>query len=220
MSTAQTAKEAYRRYQTALASDCLVQSAWHSQANDGRQLACALGVIGDDVKSAKDCPAQIMPRWLAQMTVWFFDGQKEDDALDWGLRFYEQIARLNGTVPFSVIHDWQANFVGPLAIEVSEKRGRKVEAHVALKVMQEQALAGKKFTADEWHPVLKAAFFDAYANANAYAYANAYANANANAYADADAYAYAYYAKQEAIKRLADGMIECLARVPTLASAS
>ncbi len=46
----------------------------------------------------------------------------------------------------------------------------------------------------------------AYANANAYADANANANANAYAYANADA-------KKLAVKRLADGMVECLARV-------
>ena len=44
-------------------------------------------------------------------------------------------------------------------------------------------------------------------------YADAYANANA--YADADAYA---YARKSAIKRLAFGMVECLARVPASAA--
>ena len=252
---AQTAAEAYSRYQAALAEDTLVQRTWHHTAEDGRQLACALGVIGADINSASACPAQIMPRWLAQMTVWMFDAQKIEDALPWGSKFYAEIARLNGVVPFSVIHDWQANVVGPLAIEASKKRGRKAETHEALAAMQAEALTGKKFTADEWRPVLKAAFFDAdanaaaYANADAYAYANAdadadayadayadadanayayayayanayanvdaYANADAYAYANANADAYAYaYAKQSAVKRLADGLVECLARVP------
>ena len=224
---AQTAAEAYARYQAALASHSLVQGQWQTKADDGRQLACALGVIGN-IHSAGECPAQIMPRWLAQMTVWLFDGQKADDAFAWGERFYAEIARLNGAVPFSVIHDWQANIVGPLAIEVAEKRKRNVEAHKALQAMQAAALAGKKFTADEWRPVLKAAFIDAYAyaDANADAYANADADANAYADANANAYAYAYAdanadayadadAKSAAVKRLADGMVECLARVPT-----
>ena len=221
-SVAQTGTEALARYRSALDDGRLIQSRWHSIDDDGRDLACALGVIGAQVGSPKDCPAQIMPRWLAKMVPWFFDNQSKDEAFAWGLRFYEQIARLSGNIPFSVIHDWQANVVGPLAIDLATKRKRDVEAHRKLQTMQQEALAGKKFSADEWRPVLKAAFKDSYANADAYAYAyayadayanadaDAYADANANAYADADAYTYAY---ADAIKRFADGIIDCLARV-------
>jgi len=241
--TAATAAEALDRYEAFLSHDAIVQRMWHGSDANGRELACGLGVIGPAVSSPRDCPAAIMPRWLAQMVPWLFDGQSKADALAWGSRFYSELARLNGSVPFSVIHDWQSNIVGPLAIEVSTKRCRKVETHEALKAMHADALAGKSFTADEWRPVLKAAFFDAdayaYANADAYAYANAYANAyayadadayadayaNAYAYAYADAYAYAYAdayayanAKKQAVKRLADGLVDCMARVTTEAA--
>ncbi len=197
MTTALTAAEAFDRYQYAFEHDALTQGIWHKEF-EGRHLACGLGVLGDEVTSPGKCPAQVMPRGLARQMVWFFDGQQFDDAKAWGLRFYAEIKRLNGAVPFSVIHDWQANVVGPLAIEVATKRKRNVAAHEALQKMQIEALAGKKFTAEEWHPVLKAAFFDAYADAYA----------DANSYADADA-------QGAAVKRLADGMIECLARVPS-----
>ena len=203
--TAQTAAEAFARYRDAFDHDLLIQAGWHSTDDDGRQLACALGVLGSKIDGAEKCPAAIMPRWLAQMVPWFFDNQGFADAKAWGLRFYAELDRLKGVVPFSVVHDWQANVVGPLAIEVATKRKRDVAAHEALAAMQREALAGKKFTADEWRPVLKAAFRDANAYANAYAYA--YANANAYAGAGADA------AKRAAIKRLADGMVECLSRV-------
>jgi hypothetical protein len=202
--TAQEALEAYKQY---FNEDRLVQAAWHKE-QDGRKLACGLGVLGDDVSSPRDCPAQIMPRWLAQMVPWFFDSQDADQAKAWGLAFYEQLARIGGNVPFSVIHDWQASVVGPMAIEIAEKNGRYATVHKALVEMQFAALTGKKFTADEWRPTLKAAFLDiyllkygadvyadVYANANANVYANVYAyanvNANANVYADvyADAYA-------------------------------
>ena len=191
LSLVTTPEEAFERYRSFLDNDQLVQANWHSES-DGRDLACALGVLGSEVSSPRDCPAQIMPRWLAQMVPSFFDNQKKEDALSWGLAFYEQIARLNGTAPFSVIHDWQANVVGPYAIELAEKQGRDVSVHKALAEMQFAALTGKKVTADEWRPVLKSAFKDIYlwchrANADAYANANAYADANANA----DAYAYA-----------------------------
>ncbi|WP_313454668.1 hypothetical protein, partial [Brevundimonas sp.] len=174
----ETAAQAFDRYQAFLAEGRLIQGGWHHE-QDGRQLACALGVLGQEVSSSRDCPAQIMPRWLAQMVPWFFDGQTTEDAQQWGLAFYAELSRLNGVVPFSVIHDWHATVVGPIAIETAERRGRKPEVHKALAEMQFAALTGKKFTTDEWRPVLMAAFFDAYA----------YADADANADADADAYA-------------------------------
>src|SRR5580693_7391380 len=116
--TAQTAAEARARYEAAPATHSLAQATWHSTADGGHAVACALGVIGN-INSAKECPAQIMPRWLAQMVVYFFDCQSESDAFAWGSKFYAEIERLNGVVPFSVVHDWQANVVGPLAIEVA-----------------------------------------------------------------------------------------------------
>ena len=210
-----TAAEARDRYAAFLARDGIVQGTWHSTASDGRELACALGVIGPEISSPKDCPAHVMPRWLAQMVPWLFDNQQRKDALDWGSRFYDQIARLEGVVPFSVIHDWQGNVVGDLAIEVATKRNRQVEPHQALKEMHIASLAGKSFTVEEWRPVLKDADADAYADADADAYAYADADADAYVYAYADAYVYAYAdADADAIKRLADGLVDCLARVP------
>ena len=190
-----TAAEALDRYKAFLDEDRLIQGGWH-QEEDGRQLACALGVLGQDVSSSKDCPAQVMPRWLAQMVPWMFDGQTTADAKSWGLPFYAELKRIDGKVPFSVIHDWHAHVVGPIAIETAEKRGRKPEVHKALAEMQFAALTGKKFTAADWRPVLKAAFFDAYAYA--------YAAANAYAYADA---------RQVVMARLASGLVDCLKRV-------
>ena len=222
MSIAATASEAFERYEAALSAGNLVQGAWNTE-KDGRHLACALGVIGDHVGSPRDCPAQIMPRWLAQMVPWFFDRQKAEDAYPWGLAFYAELKRIDGKVPFSVVQDWQASVVTPLAIEVSEKRKRKPETHRTLQALHLRALAGDLAARDEWYAALKPAYSDAYANADANAYANADANAyaNANAFAFAFAFAYAYadanaYANAYAdANALADGMVECLRRVPT-----
>ena len=194
----QTAAEALERYSLFLAEGRLLQSAWHKEV-DGRQLACGLGVLGDAVNDPSQCPANIMPRWLAQMVPWFFDNQKPDDAFAWGAKFYAELKRIDGKVPFSVVHDWQANVVGPLAIEVAELRTRPVEPHQAKIDLHKRALAGDLAKVEEWREKLRPAYANAYANADAYA----------DAYADADA---------KAIKRLADGMVECLARVPADAS--
>jgi hypothetical protein len=234
-----TAQDYATRYKQAFETGTLTQGEFHIE-RDGRQLACALGVIGPDINDAGDCPAQIMPRWLAQMVPAFFDKQKQDAAFLWGLEFTAELARLNGNVPFSVVHDWHANVVCPLGIEAAKKRGSDPSPHKALQALHLRALAGEKISADDWQPVLKCAYANAYANADAnaysYAYANAYAYAYAYAYADADAdadayayaYAYAYasayadayayaYADADAYvwNKLAVGMTECLKRVPT-----
>ena len=213
-----TAQEYADRYLQAFENDALTQGAFHTE-RDGRQLACALGVIGDDVYGPKDCPAQIMPRWLAQMVPAFFDKQREEDAFAWGKDFTAALARIDGNVPFSVVHDWHANVVCLLGIEAAEKRGRDTAPHKALQALHLRALGGEKISADEWRPVLKDAYAYAYAyayaNANAYAYAYAYAYANAYAYAyanananaDANAYANAY---ANAWKRLAEGMVDAI----------
>jgi hypothetical protein len=191
MSMATTAAEYADHYLDAFKTGALRQGVWNSE-QDGRHVACALGVIGENVNSASKCPGTIMPRWLAQMVPTFFDRQKQEDAYQWGVGFTEQLKRIDGKVPFSVVHDWHANTVGQLGIDAAEKRGRDTAPHKALQALHLRALAGEIITADEWCPVLKAAN----ANAYAYAYADAYANANANAW-----------------KLLADGMTAALSRV-------
>ena len=197
-----TAQDYADRYLAAFETGGLTQGHFHTE-RDGRHLACALGVIGDDVDDPSKCPAQIMPRWLAQMVPAFFDKQTEGAAFSWGVDFTAQLARMNGNVPFSVVHDWHANVVCTVGIEWAEKAKRDVSPHKALQDMHLRALAGDKVSADEWRAVLKTA------NADAYAYAYAYANA----YANADAYAYADAKRQEIWTRYAVGMTECLKRV-------
>ena len=86
--------------------------------------------------------------------------------------------------------------------------------------MHAKALAGEKFYNDEWMAVLKPAYTydDTCADTRLYAKARAYADASTYAYTDDDLYAImcadAYMGKQEAVKILADGMVECLSRVP------
>ncbi|MGE3712225.1 MAG: hypothetical protein AB7G35_21470 [Hyphomicrobiaceae bacterium] len=216
MTIAATAAEAFERYQRAFEAQALIQGNWRKE-QDGRQLACALGVIGDEVTSPNDCPAAVMPRWLARMVPWFFDRQKAADAYDWGLRFYAELKRIDGQVPFSVVHDWHATVTTEMAIEVAKKLNKDPAPHVAMQNLHKRALAGETISESEWHRVLK----PAYAHAYAHAYAYAYADADAHAHADAHAYAYAYadahadaHAYAHAMKRLADGMVDCLKRVP------
>lgn len=163
--TLQSPADVLARYEQALAGDQLTQGEWHSTAEDGRWLACALGVIGDEVSGPRDCPASVMPRWLAQMMPAFFDRQKFDDAKDWGLRFYTALSDVNGNVPFTAVHYWHAHTVCPLAIEASEKRGKDAAPHKTLQALHLRALDGEKIAKDEWRTALKNAYADAYADA-------------------------------------------------------
>ena len=54
MQIAATTKEALERYERAFAEDRLIQASWHTE-QDGRQLACALGVLGDEVFQCSFC---------------------------------------------------------------------------------------------------------------------------------------------------------------------
>ncbi len=201
----QTAAEYHERYKQFLDAGNLAQGEWNAE-RDGRHIACVLGVLGDEVDSASKCPATVMPRWLALMVPWFFDNQTEEDAFAWGLAFTEQLARLNGNIPFSVVYDWQAKYVTQMGIDAAIKRKGDPTSHQALQALHARALTGEKIDRKVWYKALR----DAYTYPNAYPYA--YANANANAYADAYANAYAY-AKKKAISILANGLVECLSRV-------
>jgi hypothetical protein len=112
---ATTAAEARQRYEKALTEGRLVRNSWQSSDADGRHLACALGVIGDKVESPKDCPASVMPTWLAQAVPGLFDNQPEAQAFAWGRDFYAALEALNGDVPFTVYHRWMAECVLPLS---------------------------------------------------------------------------------------------------------
>ena len=76
-----TAAQAFELYAEARAADRLTQNAWHRTESDGRQLACGLGVLGPNINGPRDCPASVMPQWLAQMVPWFFDRMAFADGL-------------------------------------------------------------------------------------------------------------------------------------------
>ena len=68
----------------------LIQSQWHSE-RDGRELACLLGAIGPDVNAPDDCPAEVMPAWLAHLLPTLFDGVRPERAMEYGTRFADAL---------------------------------------------------------------------------------------------------------------------------------
>jgi hypothetical protein len=114
--------DAFDRFERAKKEDLLIQDAYHKEVG-GRYLSDILGILGDELQSPSDCPLQIMPQWLAHTASRLFRRQSLDSAKNWGSQFYAELQRLDGRVPFSVIHDWHANVVEPFAIKFSERRG-------------------------------------------------------------------------------------------------
>lgn len=173
-----------------------------------------------EIESGYNCTT--LPKWLERLVVWFFDHQTFDDAKVWGLAFYAEIDWLNGDVPFSVLHDWQARYVVPKVAKDAEKRGLAIEPYQALVEMHVKAAAGEKFAIARWAEVLRQAYgnlvpetntrwrtpllvsIDAVADAYAYTDPNVEAIAYVNGYSRSDT---------AVVKRLADGMIDCLSRV-------
>jgi hypothetical protein len=68
----------------------LIQNAWHGERN-GRELACLLGAIGPGVFDPSDCPAEVMPAWLAHLLLTLFDGVRSERSVEFGLRFAEAL---------------------------------------------------------------------------------------------------------------------------------
>ena len=75
------------RIETFASEGRLIQSKWHSVEENGRQLACLLGAIDDGIKGTIDCPASVMPPWLANLLPTIFDGVTEARASEYGIRF-------------------------------------------------------------------------------------------------------------------------------------
>ena len=58
-------------------SECtLKQGVWHEE---GKEIACLLGAIHSGINHPQDCPASVMPLWLAECTVTLFDGLAKSD---------------------------------------------------------------------------------------------------------------------------------------------
>ena len=54
----------------------IIQNSWHSTASDGRDLVCALAAFGEpgEISGTEDCPADLMPGWLAHLVPALDDG--------------------------------------------------------------------------------------------------------------------------------------------------
>lgn len=136
-------------------------------------------------------PAPGLPSWTARLLDALYEGVAADD---WVARVHWELVRLNGAVPFAVLHHWQAGTVLPLlepACETSELAG-----------LHAQAAIGQIVPAETWRaalePVLRVVYHRAYDYGSGYAvnYANAEVYGLANDFGEEGTREYAsYYAE-------------------------
>ena len=65
--------------ETALREGRISQGFWRGNGDDGREMVCALAAFGPDINGSGDCPADLMPHWLASLVPAIDDGIKLDD---------------------------------------------------------------------------------------------------------------------------------------------
>ena len=193
--TVQTAAEAKSRYDAMLAEGRIVRQSWHSSDSEGRELACALGVLGPSVDSPSKCPSSVMPAWLAQCVPALFDGQPADKAFAWGAAFYGELARLDGAVPFTVFHRWMAESVLRIARR-STDHPPSLAAIDAVIALHGRAAVGDAASEKEWQAARSAAYSAAYSAADSAADSAAYSAAYSAA--DSAARSAAYSAARSA----------------------
>ena len=150
----------------------LVQGTWHS-GEDGREIACLLGAAAG-IDDADQCPASVMPAWVAHALPGLFDGQTKAHAMTFARRWGEAMIR-----PEWQRIDWDAVRTEWLAFVVRQAK----DAADAAAIAASSAAAAAAI----------AAGYAIYAAATADAYAYAYA-ATAASSAASSAAAAAYHA--------------------------
>ena len=151
----------------------LVQGEWLGK-EDGREIACLLGAaVG--ISAPTECPASLMPAWLAHALPSLFDGQTEAHAQTFAIRWGEAMVR----------PEWQRISWGEVRAEWMAFIVKQAKDAAA-----SASLGAKEYAADAKAEAASAAAAD-HAAANAYASARA-AAASAKAAAKAAAYAKVY----------------------------
>ena len=59
----------------------IIQGEWREVGEDGRELVCALAAFGSDINAPEDCPANLMPQWMAGLVPELDDGIAAADVL-------------------------------------------------------------------------------------------------------------------------------------------
>ncbi|WP_405362845.1 SpcZ [Kitasatospora sp. NBC_00085] len=167
------------------------------------------------------------PEWLRGVGEALFEAMEADAARDWARRVHLELVRLDGEVPFGVVHDWHHRSVQPVLVEASERRGGVAARHQAVADLHERASNGEWIGETAWaaelRPALRELYGYAYAYADAYAAAasaaGAYALANGYGEAEAAAYGASYAELNTEANARAHADANALANAPAVAGA-
>lgn len=82
-------------------ANALIQGKWHTIKN-GREIACLLGSVHPNINSPSDCNGDLMPLWMAELTVVLFDGIQTSEIHNTARRYGNLVARWHVLQP----SDW------------------------------------------------------------------------------------------------------------------
>lgn len=129
------------------------------------------------------------PEWFGQAAVTLFGGQDPGAARDWARRVHAELDRLDGRVPFSVVHDWHAHTLVPALAGTGSGADGGTDSAAdggaleSVRLLHLRALAGERATETEWADALVPALTGVYDRAYPYEVSYASSSASAREYA-------------------------------------
>ena len=170
-------EERFARFQQFFDEGRIIRGAWHKKDAEGREIACLLGAFGEDIHSSSDCPADVMPNWLAKITP-NIDDMTSNLAWTEIIRRYASVAQKWHTLDASAWERVRCELL-IAAVEIALPHDKSGSCNNVLLLLKRKQV-GDDPTTEEWRKV----HADADADADA---ADAAADADAAAAADADA---------------------------------
>jgi hypothetical protein len=137
----------------------LIRLSWTGTDTRGRETACWLAALAPEVGRAMTpaaCPADIMPRWLAHLTVWLDDAPSDEAWPGLAARF----GGLAGRWRVLAEDDWRRLDYTARRISVEAAHpfaGAAADAVAVVLALLRRAEAGEAVTAAEWNEAEDAA---------------------------------------------------------------
>ncbi len=143
--------QAVARIREAAAQNRLVRGTWQTTSDSGLELVCLLAAASPECAAnhrASACPTEVMPQWLANYAVWYFDKDARplnESALDFA-------SRLEQSVDFTA-PQWR---LFEVRVRLSAVRvalphaGTSADAVQCVIDLCERELAGNPPTKEEW----------------------------------------------------------------------